>query len=600
MLRSTEAGYNTRFTRNSKPSGRCGRAVTRERVVPLMTDKAPEDSRATDTRPLNFLEQIIKKDLEAGVYQKLITRFPPEPNGYLHVGHAKSICLNFGLAETFGGECNLRFDDTNPAKEDQEYVESIMRDVEWLGFKWAGEVRYASSYFDQLYAWAVELIKAGKAYVCHLSAEDAKEYRGWATKPGKDSPYRDRSVAENLAEFEKMRAGDYDEGACSLRAKIDMASPNMNLRDPMLYRIRKQSHHQTGDKWCIYPTYDFAHGQEDAIEGITHSICTLEFADHRPLYEWFIDNLPVPAQPRQYEFARLELNYTVTSKRKLKQLVDEGHVDAWDDPRMPTISGMRRRGYTPASIRNFCDMIGVTKAASTIDMGQLEYCVRDDLNNNAPRAMCVLNPLKVTISNLDTGVVEIMTQPVHPNREELGERELPFSREIYIDQADFTEDTTLSRKKFKRLVLGDYVRLRGAYVIRADEALKDAAGNIVEIIATLVPGTVGENPPEDIKPRGVIHWVDANNALDCEVRLYDRLFNDAEPDAGDKNFLDGINPASLTILSGCKAEISLSRAAVGEAYQFEREGYFCLDSKYSSAARPVFNRTIGLKEDNNR
>lgn len=548
-------------------------------------------------KPLNFLEQIIKQDLESGKTTKVITRFPPEPNGYLHIGHAKSICLNFGLAETFGGECNLRFDDTNPAKEDQEYVEAIMEDVRWLGFQWSGEVRYASSYFDTFYEWALHLIREGKAYVCHLSAEEAKEYRGWATAPGKDSPYRNRSVEENLAEFEKMRAGEYEEGACSLRAKIDMASPNMNLRDPMLYRIRKLSHHQTGDKWCIYPTYDFAHGQEDAIEGITHSICTLEFADHRPLYDWFIDNLPVPAKPTQYEFARLELNYTVTSKRKLKQLVDEGHVDGWNDPRMPTISGMRRRGYTPASLRNFCDMIGVTKAGSTIDIGQLEFCVRDDLNNNAPRAMCVLNPLKVTIRNLPEGEVQMMTQPVHPNREDMGERELPFSHEIYIDREDFTEDTTLSRKKFKRLVLGDYVRLRGAYVIKAEEAVKDEQGNILEVIATLVEGTVGENPPDDIKPRGVIHWVDANDSVDCEIRLYDRLFSDAAPDAGGKNFLELLNPESLKILSGCKAEKSLANAEAGCAYQFEREGYFCLDSKYSTADRLVFNRTIGLKDN---
>lgn len=553
-------------------------------------------SEAT-SKPLNFLEQIIKQDLESGKTSQVITRFPPEPNGYLHIGHAKSICLNFGLAQTFGGECNLRFDDTNPAKEELEYVEAIKDDVSWLGFNWAGDVRYASSYFDTFYEWALHLIKEGKAYVCHLSPEESKEYRGWATKPGKESPYRNRSVEDNLAEFEKMRAGEYDEGACSLRAKIDMASPNMNLRDPMLYRIRKQSHHQTGDKWCIYPTYDFAHGQEDAIEGVTHSICTLEFADHRPLYEWFIENLPVPAKPVQYEFARLELNYTVTSKRKLKQLVDEGHVDGWNDPRMPTISGMRRRGYTPASLRNFCEMIGVTKSGSTIDMGQLEYCVRDDLNNNAPRAMCVLNPLKVTITNMPEGEQQVMTQSVHPNREEMGERELPFSRDIYIDCEDFTEDTTLSRKKFKRLVLGEYVRLRGAYVIKAEESVKDQDGNIIEVIATLVEGTVGENPPEGIKPRGVIHWVDANDCVDCEVRLYDRLFSDAAPDAGDKNFLDVLNPESLKILNGCKAEKSLLSAEAEKAYQFEREGYFCLDSKYATAEKPVFNQTIGLKDN---
>ena len=552
-------------------------------------------SPASEGRPLNFLEQIISQDLAEGTHQKVVTRFPPEPNGYLHIGHAKSICLNFGLAESFGGDCHLRFDDTNPEKESLEYVQAIENDVRWLGFQWAGEVRYASAYFDQLYQWALHLIREGKAYVCHLNAEEAKEYRGWATKPGKDSPYRSRTVEENLAEFEKMRLGEYDEGVCSLRAKIDMGSPNMNLRDPMLYRVRKQSHHQTGDTWCIYPTYDFAHGQEDAIEGITHSICTLEFADHRPLYEWFIEHLPVPAKPRQYEFARLELNYTVTSKRKLKQLVDEGHVDGWDDPRMPTLSGLRRRGYSPQSIRQFCELIGVTKSGSTIDVGQLEYCVRDDLNQRAPRAMCVLNPLKVTLTNL-TGR-ETMTQPVHPNNEELGHRELPLSQSLYIDRSDFTEDTSLSRKKFKRLVLGEYVRLRGAYVIRADEAVKDDEGNVIEVKASLIEGTVGENPPEGIKPRGVIHWVDAETAVDCEVRLYDRLFNDAAPDAGDKNFIEFLNPDSLSVLTGCKGEAPLAEAEVGRAYQFEREGYFCLDSSYSTADKPVFNQTIGLKDN---
>ncbi|MGH1372904.1 MAG: glutamine--tRNA ligase/YqeY domain fusion protein [Cellvibrionaceae bacterium] len=546
-------------------------------------------------KPLNFLEQIITQDIESGKVDKVVTRFPPEPNGYLHIGHAKSICLNFGLAQRFGGQCNLRFDDTNPAKEDQEYVESILEDVRWLGFDWSGEVRYASSYFDQFYQWALLLIEQGKAYVCHLNAEETREYRGWATKPGKDSPYRDRSVEENLAEFEKMRAGEYDEGACVLRAKIDMASPNMNLRDPMLYRIRKQNHHQTGDKWCIYPTYDFAHGQEDAIEGVTHSVCTLEFADHRPLYEWFIEQLPVPSSPTQYEFARLELNYTVTSKRKLKQLVDEGHVDGWNDPRMPTISGMRRRGYTPASLRNFCEMIGVTKSGSTIDVGQLEFCVRDNLNETAPRAMCVLDPVKVTIQNFSAN--ETMVQPVHPNNEALGKRELPFTQELFIDRADFTEDTTLSRKKFKRLVLGEYVRLRGAYVIKAEEAVKDADGNLIEIKASLIEGTVGENPPEGMKPRGVIHWVSATDSLDCEVRLYDRLFNDAAPDAGDKNFIDALNPESLKILTGCKAEKSLASAEAEKSYQFEREGYFCLDSKYSGGEKLVFNRAIGLKDN---
>ncbi|GAA6152945.1 glutamine--tRNA ligase/YqeY domain fusion protein [Pseudoteredinibacter isoporae] len=558
------------------------------------------------SKPLNFLEQIITQDLEAGRHDALVTRFPPEPNGYLHIGHAKSICLNFGLAERFGGRCNLRFDDTNPAKEDQEYVESIVRDVQWLGFDWDGDIRYASSYFEQFYDWALHLIREGKAYVCHLSAEQTREYRGWATKPGKDSPHRNRSVEENLAEFEKMRAGEYEEGDCVLRAKIDMASPNMNMRDPMLYRIRKQSHHQTGDTWCIYPTYDFAHGQEDAIEGVTHSICTLEFADHRPLYEWFIENLPVPSQPTQYEFARLELNYTVTSKRKLKQLVDEGFVDGWDDPRMPTISGLRRRGVTPAAVRNFCDVIGVTKSGSTIDVATLEHTIRDDLNNVAPRAMCVLDPLLLTVVNFDQlsadghsveEGVATMQQPVHPNDESRGIRELPFTETLYIDRADFNEDSSLSRKKFKRLVAGEYVRLRGSYVIKAEDVIKNEAGDIVEIKVALVPGTVGNNPPEGIRPRGVIHWVSASHNVDCEVRLYDRLFNDAAPDAGDKNFLDYINPESLSIVSGAKAERSLLNANAEEAYQFEREGYFCLDAKHSQDGKIVFNRTIGLKDN---
>ncbi|GLS26192.1 glutamine--tRNA ligase/YqeY domain fusion protein [Marinibactrum halimedae] len=576
--------------------------------IPSNNEK-PNKASGQD-RPLNFLEQIITKDLQEGKHSQIVTRFPPEPNGYLHIGHAKSICLNFGLAERFGGVCNLRFDDTNPAKEDQEYIDSIIEDVKWLGFQWGqesnAEVKFASKYFDQFYEWALHLIHDNKAYVCHLSPDEARQYRGTLKEPGKNSPYRDRSKEENLAEFEKMRAGEYDEGACVLRAKIDMAAPNINLRDPILYRIRKQSHHQTGDQWCIYPTYDFAHGQEDAIEGITHSICTLEFADHRPLYEWFIENLPVPSQPTQYEFARLQLNYTVTSKRKLKQLVDEGHVDGWDDPRMPTISGMRRRGYTPRALRNFCDIIGVTKSDSQVDVGMLEYAVRDDLNDNAPRAMCVLQPLKLVITNFDEagdGVESSggeptlwVTQPGHPNRPELGERKLPFTKEVYIERGDFTEDTSLSRKKFKRLVSGDYVRLRGAHVIKAERVEKDEAGEITEVHCTLVPNTVGANPPEGMKPRGVIHWVSATQHVNCQVRLYDRLFNDDAPDAGEKNFLDFINPDSLTIVDGAKAELSLRDAQLEQSYQFEREGYFTLDRRYSTETLPVFNRAIGLKD----
>ena len=554
----------------------------------------------TPDKPAHFLQNIIREDLESGLHSKIVTRFPPEPNGYLHIGHAKSICLNFGLAEEFGGECNLRFDDTNPVKEDQEYVDSIKQDVAWLGFQWAGDVKFASDYFDQFYEWATHLIREGKAYVCELSADQAREYRGTLKEPGTNSPYRDRLPEENLTLFDAMKAGDMDEGAAVLRAKIDMAHPNINMRDPILYRIRKQTHHNTGDKWCIYPSYDFAHGQEDAIEGVTHSICTLEFQDHRPLYEWFVDNLPVPSKPRQYEFARLHLNYTVTSKRKLKLLVDEGYVDGWDDPRMPTISGMRRRGYTARAIRQFCDMIGVTRADSLVDVSMLEFALRDDLNEHAPRAMCVLRPLRVSITNFaESGLSDgdSVTVPVHPNKPEIGERQLPYGAELFIDQTDFSEDTTLSRKKFKRLVIGDYVRLRGAHVIRADEVLKNPKGEIVEIKASLVPDTIGENPPEGIRPRGVIHWVAADNSLECQVRLHDRLFTDPTPDAGEKNFLDHINPESLVILDGCRAEIGLKNAAFGDAYQFEREGYFCLDSRHSSEDKPVFNQTIGLKDN---
>lgn len=543
-----------------------------------------------DHKPLNFLEQIIQRDLAEGKYQQITTRFPPEPNGYLHIGHAKSICLNFGLAEKFKGRCNLRFDDTNPAKEDQEYVQAIMDDVRWLGFQWDGEVRYASSYFDQLYEWALYLIKAGKAYVCHLSADQAREFRGTLTEPGKNSPHRERSVEENLAWFEKMRSGQLADGECVLRAKIDMAHGNINMRDPILYRIRKQSHHQTGDKWCIYPTYDYAHGQGDAIEGVTHSICTLEFADHRPLYDWFIENLPVPAQPHQYEFGRLNLNYTVTSKRKLKLLVDEGYVDGWNDPRMPTLAGFRRRGYSPAAIRRFCEMIGVTRADGVVDVAMLEHAIRDDLDKSAPRAMVVLRPLKVVLTNYPEHQVEHLAAKGHPNRDDLPERNLPFGREVYIDREDFREE---ANKKYKRLVLGKRVRLRNAYVIEAEQAIKDAQGNITEIHAKVIADTLGKDPADGNKPKGVIQWVSVAHSVDMEVRLYERLFSDPAPDSGDKNFLDFINPESLTLLQHCKGEPGLSAAPVGAAFQFEREGYFCRDSK---ATGLVFNRTIGLKD----
>lgn len=544
-------------------------------------------------KPLNFIEKIITEDLASGKVKHIVTRFPPEPNGYLHIGHAKSICLNFGLARDFNGQCHLRFDDTNPEKESQEYIEAIQRDVQWLGFQWQGEVRYTSDYFDQLYAWALALIQAGKAYVCELNAEETREYRGTLTEAGKDSPYRDRSVEENLTRFAQMKNGELAEGAAALRAKIDMASPNMNLRDPIIYRIKKAHHHQTGDRWCIYPSYDFAHGQSDAIEGITHSICTLEFEDHRPLYDWLIANLSVPAKPQQYEFSRLNVNYTITSKRKLKLLVDEQHVDGWDDPRMPTISGMRRRGYPPQAIRQFCEMAGVTKVDGVVDVGMLEFAIREELNANAPRAMCVLRPLKVTLTNYPEDKTEIMTAAGHPQRDDFAERQLPFTKTVYIDQADFRES---ANKKYKRLVLGKRVRLRNAYVIEADEAIKNADGEIIEVKARIIEGTVGANPEDGVKPKGVIHWVSAEQNLDCDVRLYDRLFNDEAPDAGGKNFLDSINPESLVILSGCKAEIGLQNAGSNDRYQFEREGYFILDEKYTIPEKPVFNQIIGLKD----
>ena len=545
------------------------------------------------TPPSHFLRQIVQADLDSGKHSSIVTRFPPEPNGYLHIGHAKSICLNFGLAKEFGGVCNLRFDDTNPAKEEQEYIDAIKADVEWLGFEWGGDVRYASDYFDQLHAWAIELIKAGKAYVCELTPEQAREYRGTLTEPGKNSPFRERSVDENLDQFQRMTAGEFADGAKVLRAKIDMAAPNMNLRDPIIYRIRHAHHHQTGDKWCVYPSYDFTHGQSDALEGITHSICTLEFEDHRPLYEWFLDQLPVPAHPRQYEFARLNLNYTVTSKRKLKQLVDEKHVDGWDDPRMSTLSAFRRRGYTPAAIREFCERIGVTRSDGVVDMGVLEFCIRDDLDANAPRAMCVLKPLKVTITNYPEGQTEELRLPRHP-KQDIGERVLPFEREIYIDREDYMIDPP---KGYKRLVPGGEVRLRGSYVIRADEAITDADGNILELLCSYDPDTLGKNP-EGRKVKGVIHWVPASSSIECEVRLYDRLFNAANPDKGEEGttFLDNINPDSLQVLSGCRAEPSLAEATLDDRFQFEREGYFCVDSRDSKAGAMVFNRTVTLRD----
>lgn len=545
-------------------------------------------------KPAHFIRKIIADDVAAG-RTHVLTRFPPEPNGYLHIGHAKSICLNFAVAAEFGGACNLRFDDTNPEKEEHEFIESIQRDVKWLGFEWNGPVRFTSGYFDQLHDWAVYLIKQGKAYVCHLSPEETRAYRGTLTEPGKDSPYRNRSVEENLALFEQMRSGALPEGTCALRAKIDMTAPNINLRDPAMYRIRHAPHHQTGDKWKIYPTYDFAHGQSDAIEGISHSICTLEFEDHRPLYEWYLDNLPITSlAPKQYEFARLNLNYTVMSKRKLKQLVDEQHVSGWDDPRMPTISGLRRRGYTPEAIRNFCDLIGVTRSEGVVDVGLLEFSIRDVLDKQAPRAMCVLAPLKVVLTNFPADTTEHFTAALHPQKPEMGSRELPFTRELYIDRNDFRET---AEKDFKRLVLGQEVRLRNAYVIRADEVIRDAGGQIVELRCTYDPETRGKNPTDGRKVKGVIHWVSAAHSIDVEVRLYDRLFSVEAPDADkSRSFLDFINPQSLTILKNCKAEPSLAQATPDDRYQFEREGYFCADSVDSRPGALVFNRTIGLRD----
>ncbi|ARU64871.1 glutamine--tRNA ligase [Histophilus somni] len=543
----------------------------------------------TEHKPTNFIRQIIDEDLASGKHHNVYTRFPPEPNGYLHIGHAKSICLNFGIAQDYQGKCNLRFDDTNPVKEDVEYVDSIKQDVKWLGFEWEGEPRYASDYFDQLYSYAIELIKKGLAYVDELSPEQIREYRGTLTSAGKNSPYRDRSIEENLALFEKMKKGEFAEGAASLRAKIDMASPFMVMRDPVLYRIKFASHHQTGDRWCIYPMYDFTHCISDAIERITHSLCTLEFQDNRRLYDWVLDNISIDRPlPHQYEFSRLNLEYTLTSKRKLLKLVNDGIVDGWNDPRMPTISGLRRRGYTPASLREFCRRIGVTKQDNVVEYSALESCIRDDLNTNAPRAMAVLNPLKIVIENFDGK--EILTAPNHPNREELGTRELPFTKEIYIDQADFREE---ANKQYKRLVLGKEVRLRNAYVIKAERVEKDAEGCVTTVYCTYDPETLGKNP-EGRKVKGVIQWVSATDNLSAEFRLYDKLFTVANPGAVE-DINEVLNPNSLIIKRGV-VEQSLASAKAEQAYQFEREGYYCADSKDSNAGNLVFNLTVSLKE----
>ena len=544
-----------------------------------------------EARPTNFIRQIIDEDLASGKHNSVHTRFPPEPNGYLHIGHAKSICLNFGIAQDYQGQCNLRFDDTNPVKEDMEFVESIKRDVEWLGFEWSGNVRYSSDYFDQLHQYAVELINKGLAYVDELSADEIREYRGSLTAPGKNSPYRDRSVEENLALFEKMRSGGFAEGKACLRAKIDMASSFIVLRDPVLYRIKFAEHHQTGEKWCIYPMYDFTHCISDALEGITHSLCTLEFQDNRRLYDWVLDNITIPVHPRQYEFSRLNLEYAVMSKRKLTQLVSENVVESWDDPRMLTVSGLRRRGYSAASIREFCRRIGVTKQDNIVEMASLESCIRDDLNENAPRAMAVIDPIKVVLENLPADHAEIITMPNHPNKPEMGTREVPFSYEVWIDRADFREE---ANKQYKRLVLGKEVRLRNAYVIRADRVEKDDAGNITTVYCSVDLDTLSKDPADGRKVKGVIHWVSAQHALPAEIRLYDRLFSVPNPGA-EEDFLTAINPDSLQIKQGF-VEASLADAVVSAPYQFEREGYFCADSVYSKPGHLVFNRTVGLRD----
>jgi len=553
-------------------------------------------SESTNTST-NFIRQIVDEDLASGKHDKIATRFPPEPNGYLHIGHAKSIVLNFGIAEDYKGTCNLRFDDTNPHKEDMEFVASIQDDVKWLGFQWAGQPYYASNYFDKLYEFAVELIKSGKAYVCELSADETREYRGSLKQPGKDSPFRNRSLEENLDQFERMKNAEFEDGTKVLRARIDMASPNINMRDPMLYRIRHGVvHHQTGEAWCIYPMYDFTHPISDALEGITHSICTLEFEDHRPLYDWVLDNISIDCHPQQIEFSRLNLEYTVLSKRKLTRLVTEGFVEGWDDPRMPTIAGIRRRGYTPAAMREFCQRIGVTKSEGTVEMELLENTLREDLNVNAPRRMGVLEPLKVVITNYPEGQIEEVVSPNHPQDDNFGVRMTPFCNEIYIEQEDFREE---ANKKYKRLVMGKAVRLRNAYIIQCDEVIRDVNGEVIELHCSYVPDSIGHTPEGAPKPRGVIHWVSARHGINAEVRMYDRLFVHPAPDAAankeGRDFTDFLNPNSLRSLTRCVLEPALAEAKPGEVFQFERQGYFCADADHAHG-RPVFNRTVTLRD----
>ncbi len=557
----------------------------------MSIDSAPRPAHAVPER-IDFIREIVAADLRSGKHDAVVTRFPPEPNGYLHIGHAKSICLNFGIAAEFGGRCHLRYDDTNPLKEEQEYIEAIERDVRWLGFDWGEHLYHASDYFEQLYEWAIHLIRDGKAYVDDLSADEIREYRGTLTAPGRESPWRDRPVEESLDLFARMRAGEFPNGARVLRAKIDMASPNLNLRDPVLYRIVHAPHPRTGDAWSIYPTYDFAHGQSDAIEGVTHSLCTLEFEAHRPLYDWLLANLPVPSRPRQIEFARLNLTHTVLSKRVLLRLVTEGHVRGWDDPRMPTLSGLRRRGFPAEGIRDFAAMIGVAKADSVVEFGQLEYAVRNVLNRTAPRRFGVLNPLKLVIENYPDGQVEEMSVPVNPEDPAAGMRSVPFSRELWIERDDFMEQPT---PKFFRLAPGREVRLRGAYFVTCTDVVKDGDGRVVELRCTYDPATRGGDSPDGRRPKATLHWLSIAHALTAEVRLYDHLFASPFPGALTGNLFDDLNPASEVVLDGCFVEPSLADASAGQTFQFERLGYFALDPD-STADRLVFNRSVTLKD----
>ena len=568
---------------------------------PLEMGNTNNNSAGTDNgeakpEPLDFIREIVAADLASGKHASTVTRFPPEPNGYLHIGHAKSICLNFGISlENKGGVCHLRFDDTNPAKEDVEYVDSIKEDVQWLGFDWGKNIYFASDYFEKLYGFAVELIQSGKAFVCELTLDEIAGHRGTPTKPGTNSPYRDRSPGENLELFQRMRDGEFADGTRVLRAKIDMASPNLHMRDPVLYRIRKTLHHRTGNKWCLYPMYDFTHCLSDSIEGITHSLCTLEFEVHRPLYDWVLDNVAIDSRPRQVEFARLSLTYTVLSKRKLLTLVEEGRVNGWDDPRMPTVSGLRRRGYTPASIRSFCKTIGITKFNSLTDVALLEHSIRQDLNDTTPRRMAVLRPLKVVITNFDEDKVEELEAANHPKDPEAGTRSVPFTREIYVERDDFMEEPP---RKFFRLGPGREVRLRFAYFITCNEVIKNAAGEVTELHCTYDPETHGGNAPDGRKVKGTIHWVSASHAFEAQVRLYDRLFTVEDPNKEDdgKTYLDHLNAESLEVIADAKLEPGLVKAEPGERFQFERLGYFCADAGDSQAGKPGFNRTVTLRD----